>query len=585
MMLSKKYNGGTMQHYVCPKCGNVMDVLSTYASGYNRKTILEPALKPLGDLKTQVRLQEAEGKWIEGYIDQLMGFDTSKVGESYNVFMDSVFEKTGLTNLVGKNHYAGALGTQRMVSAAATMGLNPGTAIRNGTQMVNTIAEIGPRYSTIGAVDGIRMLLTKSGREELQRVGIMDGGVSQNYFDAITKSGIRGRATKAKDASVKGLMFMIRSTDVSLRAQAYAGAKALARSKGMVGEAAENFAIRKAIDTQFITSRVDMPLAFNGQGVRSLTQLATFSGKQAGFLKRTLVGPDGLIKNKDGTYSLNPKKAGNILAAIVTATAMTEALKPVIGMKETEWIPFYDQIAPIYGAVTGQEVNTGDGIYRSPLVTLLAGDGRQKTGLIQALQGEDTNDDGTSTMGEGFEKFFKDNWSQLIPAGTQIKKTTEGLQTTSTGVSKNAQGNIRFSQGTTQEDKVTAGLFGQYATAEGRQWVKDGFPTLTEKQTATVNGNPQERQQYIDYFQTVQKAEGRTKAYEAVKAELLKGNLAGAKREAAEFNDKLTETMKSYWAKHDTLPEELQKEMLSKYINVEKTAKNQDIQIEDTQND
>lgn len=553
---------------------DVMNVLTSYASSYNRKVYLEPALKPLDDLKMQKELSVAEAKWVDGYIEQLKGFDKSMVGDAYNSFMDGVFEKVGKTDLVGKDHYTSTLGTQRMVSAVATMGLNPGTAIRNMTQMVNTVADIGPRYSTIGAVDGLRMLTSKAGREELQRVGIMEGGVSQNYFDAITKPGIRGNVSRSRDTAVKGMMMMIRATDISLRAQAYAGAKALATAKGLTGEAAENFAVRKVVDTQFITSRVDMPLAFNGQGVRSLSQLATFSGKQAGFLKRT--GVNMIKDSKTGHYRMDPKAMGSVMSAVIVGAVATEQLKELLGFRETEWIPFYDQIAPFAGAITGQEVEGGDSLYRSPLVRLLAGDGKSKIGLIQALQGQDTNDDDSKTIGEGFGKFMEDNWSQIIPAGTQIKKTQEGYETTSTGESVNSGGKIRYLQDMDADSQLKASLFGQYATEAGQNWIKSGFPTLSESQTATVDGlkSRAEKEQYVDFYQTKKAANGRQKAYDAAKEAAASGNQERALEIADEYNAKLDEAMSKYYENHEELPQELQDELDKAYISVSKIEDN-----------
>lgn len=541
---------------------DIMDVLTRYTQGYNNKVHLEPALKPLSDLKTQVRLQNAEAKWIDGYIDQLKGFDKSNAADSYNQFMDGVFEKMGLEAKVGQNHYAQTLGTQRMVSAIATMGLNPGTAIRNMTQMVNTVADIGPKYSTVGMVDGLRMLKSKAGRMELQKAGILEGGVSQNYFDAITKPGVRGRAKKGVDGAVKGMMSLIHGTDVMLRAQAYAGAKAQAIAKGMTGEAAENYAIRKVIDTQFITSRVDMPLAFNGQGVRSLTQLATFSGKQAGFLKRMGVK---MVKGADG-QGFNIKDTGQVLAGVASAWAAVELLKPVLGMRETEFIPFYDQIAPFAGAITGNEnIQGGDSLYRSPLVRLLAGDGKSKTGLIQALQEGDIG------------KFWEDNWSQIVPGGTQLKKTTEGIGTTTTGESRNASGKLRYLQDMDIDSQLKASLFGQYVTEAGQNWISEGFPTLSESQTAKVDQQVSRdaKEQYVDFYKARKKAKGRQEAYDEVKAAAKSGDYNRAARVAKEYNDKVTNSMKEYWANHQEMPEELRDEMLSNlYINVNRVVKN-----------
>ncbi len=553
---------------------DLMAVLIQYTSGYNRKTILEPALKPLADLPTQVRLAEAEGKWLDGYIDQLMGFDKSNLGQSYNAFMDGVLDKVGLKSQVGKNHYSSHLGGQRMVSAVATMGLNPGTAIRNVTQMINTVADIGPRYSTIGTIDGLRAL--RAGPKsvewaELQRVGIMEGGVVQNYFDAITNPGVRGRLSKGRDNAVKGMMSMIHSTDVMLRTQAYYGAKALALKKGLTGKAAEDFAARKVVDTQFITSRVDMPLAFNGQGVRSLTQLATFSGKQAGFLKREI--GNVFVKGKDGRYTIDPKHAGNIIAAVGTAWATAELLKPVMGFRETEFIPFYDQIAPMFAAITGEEVEGGDSLYRSPLVRLLAGDGKSKQGLIQSIQSGD------------MQGFWDDNWSQIIPAGTQIKKTTEGLETTLSGESRNSSGKIRYLQDMDPSSVGQATIFGQYSTEAGREWIKNGFPTLSDKQTQKVDlaADRKAKEQLTDFYQASKNIDfknsegkkGHTNAIDDIKNAILQGNVNKAQRIANEYNEAVSKAMQTYYSKQDEMPQELQDIVNNRmYINVQKVMSN-----------
>ena len=65
-------------------------------------------------------------------------------------------------------------------------------------------------------------------------------------------------------------------------------------------------------------------------------------------------------RGADGKLRLNAKATGNIVAAAAVATLLTETLKPIMGMRETEWIPFYDQVAPYIGALTGKEVKGGE---------------------------------------------------------------------------------------------------------------------------------------------------------------------------------------------------------------------------------
>jgi len=552
---------------------DIVEVMAAYSRGYNRKTILEPALKPLEDIKMQVDASKAVGDWVDNYIENLKGItEPSGAEKFFNGAVDAALGKMGKTT--GGNHYRQTLGTQRMISAVATMGINPGTAIRNMTQVVNTVAGIGVKHSTRGAIRAARAFQAGADSPEWKEMiasGVFDGGISR-HFQVDLDSAI-GRMSKAKNIGEKGanfMMGMIRGTDVSLRAQAYWGAKELgleeALEKGLKGTKAEkyakDFAIKKVADTQFITSAADMPVKLNGAGVRSLTQLATFSLKQAEMLAELGVKT---VKRPDGTYGINAKQAGNLLAAGTTAALLTEALKPVIGFNEKEWIPFYDQIA----SIVDPNSTAGESLYRSPLVSLIAGNGKGKIGLLDAVK--------TGNMGE----FLEDNWTQIIPGGTQIKKTVEGIQTTTSGVSKNPEGKVRYLQDMGIDDQLKASLFGQYSTEAGRQWIKDGFPTLTESEMRlgskegsgdiTFEELPRETQkEFYDYYAATKKVTGRNDTLDKIKEAVRDGNLKKAQRIGEEYNNKATEAMQGYFQKHKNLPPELQDEMTSKlFIDVQ----------------
>ena len=545
---------------------DVMEVLTSYASGLNEKLAIEPALKKLDDVSIQLKLAKDEVKnatqyadFLDNYIKQVKGQNKSNTEVAVNQMVNWLVQKFGGTP---KNYYAQALGTQRMISAAATMGFSVSTAIRQSSQLVNSIAGIGAKWSAIGLVDGIRMLSTKAGRAELQKSGIFGGGLVSSELRALAGSGTKGRISKAGSAGANALLAMTTSADIFFRAGAYAGAKAKAKSLGLTGEEAINYAIRKTTDTQFVTSKLDMPLAFNGQGIRSLTQLATFTGKQAGFMARTAKGM--VERGADGKLRLNVKATGNIIAAAATAAILTETLKPIMGMRETEWIPFYDQVAPYIGALTGQEVEGGDGIYRSPLVQLLFGDGKNKTGLMQALQGK------------GFDKFWEDNWSGVVPAGTQAKKSLEGYQATTTGESRNSKGKLRYLQDMDQNSVINATIFGQYTTEAGRRWVKEGFPTLSDSRAEKVDKQKTRelKEKYYDFYSASDKVKGRKDAYEEVKNAAIMGDENRAQRVAKEYNDKVHDALSAYYLKHEELPSKLKKELSQRiFINASRAGK------------
>jgi hypothetical protein len=552
---------------------DIVEVMAAYARGYNRKTLLEPAIKPLEDIKMQTEASKAVGDWVDGYIENLKGItEPSGAEKAFNGIVDAALGKAGKTT--GGNHYRQTLGAQRMISAVATMGLNPGTAIRNMTQVVNTVAGIGAKNATRGAIQATRAFAAGKNSPEWKEMiasGIFDGGISRHF--QVDLDSELGRLNKAQNIGEKGanfMMGMIRGTDVSLRAQAYWGAKNAgieeAIAKGLKGEAAEkfakDFAIKKVADTQFITSAADIPVKLNGAGVRSLTQLATFSIKQA-----EMLGELGIktFKRPDGTIGINYKQAGNLLAAGVTAALFTEALKPVIGFNEKEWIPFYDQVA----GIVDPNSTAGESLYRSPLVSLIAGNGKGKIGLLDGIK--------SGKMDE----FLNDNWSQIVPAGTQIKKTVEGLQTTTEGISKNPKGKVRFLQDMGIDNQLKASLFGQYSTDAGRQWIKDGFPTLTDSEMRlgskegsgdiTFEELPRETQkEFYDYYAQTKKVTGKNDALDKIKEAVRDGNIKKAQRLGDEYNSKATEAMKGYFAKHKELPPELQDEMTSKlFIDVQ----------------
>lgn len=541
----------------------IIDVLSAYTQGINKKIHLEPVLKPLDDLKVQDKVTDFEADWINKYIEQLKGTTKrSGIEQSFDTVVDGFLGKIGKTS--GGNHYRSMLGGQRMMAAVATMGLNPGTALRNLTQVVNTVAGIGPKWSAVGMVHGTRAL--KAGKnspefKEMAEAGVFSGGVSKNYnadLDEFSNKipGLKG----VSNGIANKMMIMVSSTDAIMRAQAYWGAKAKGLSMKMDDDAAKAFAREKVIDTQFVTSKVDMPTSLNGPGMRSLTQLATFSAKQAEFMANLGVK---LVKGKDGKYTMGRgEQMLGLLSAAATAGAATAALEPLIGFNSEEFIPFYPQIAPF---IPGADKEVSDALYRSPLVTLLAGDGKSKMGLVEAIQ--------SGNPGE----WMKDQWSSIVPAGTQIKKSTEGFSTTNSGESRNAEGNIRYLQDDDTYNKLQASIFGQYSTPAGKNWIKEGFPTLSESQTGKVDEQTSRdmKKAYADFYTARKKASGRQDAYDAVKEAAKIGDTNTASRLAKEFNDKVNESMKSYWKQHDELPEDLRKELLSDlYINVNKVQKN-----------
>lgn len=525
---------------------DVWNVLSTYFDGINRAKNIEPSLRKIESVSTQLKLASAEHKnfeayagFLDNYINQIKGKNQSNIEKAF----DSQF---------GHNAFKKSTGAIRAVNAMATLGLSPLTALRQMTQEIATVGNLNPKWAGVGIVNGARMLASKEGRKELKLSGVLDEGTGLKDLKGLTQS----KAGKAFDKVSDGLMSMVSTMDNIMRAQAYAGAKAKglklngakwerwANEAGLTGQAAQDFVQKKAmeygtkatVDTQFITSKVDAPAAFNGPGMRTLTQLATFDGKQAGFLIRMGLKPIKDVKN--GNYRLAANDMGKLVAMGATAWGVQATLGQFIGMKETDHIPFYDQIQAwtnIEGKdEKGFERDKNNKFRRSPAMTLLFGDGAKNPGLLGALAKKD--------KGEGVKEFWDKNWQLIIPAGTQAKRTTEGIKSVEEGVVNNDKGNTRFVQNQDQGNALKAAILGKYTTENGQKWLKEGsFSAVKESQQQKIESldSSKAREQAVEYFQRTNKIPSRKEAYDNAKQALQEGNRNRAQSIINEYNSKV----------------------------------------------
>ena len=525
---------------------DVWKVLGTYFDGINRAKNIEPSLRKIESVSTQLKLASAEHKnfeayagFLDNYINQIKGKNQSNIEKAF----DAQF---------GHNAFKKSTGAIRAVNAMATLGLSPLTALRQMTQEIATVGNLNPKWAGVGMVNGARMLASKEGRKELKLSGVLDEGTGLKDLKGLTQS----KAGKAFDKVSDGLMYMVSTMDNIMRAQAYAGAKAKglklngakwerwANEAGLTGQAAQDFVQKKAmeygtkatVDTQFITSKVDAPAAFNGPGMRTLTQLATFDGKQAGFLIRMGLKPIKDVKN--GNYRLAANDMGKLVAMGATAWGVQATLGQFIGMKETDHIPFYDQIQAwtnIEGKdEKGFERDQKNKFRRSPAMTLLFGDGAKNPGLLGALAKKD--------KGEGVKEFWDKNWQLIVPAGTQAKRTTEGLKSVEEGVVKNDKGNTRFIQNQDQGNALKAAILGKYTTENGQKWLKEGsFSALKDTQQQKIESleSSKAREQATEYFQRTNKIPSRKEAYDNAKQALQEGNRNRAQSIINEYNSKV----------------------------------------------
>lgn len=540
-------------------------ILMTYGNAMHKKMYLEPVLKEIEAVAGSDKVTRSEAEWVMRY---LASAQNKKVGHFEKAVNDSI---DGVMEIFGKegsgNYYRRVLGAQRMISAGATMGLNLSTAIRNTTQIINTVEAVGAGRTLKGMTDFHKTLIEARRFEkengtvhpmlkELSDARVFNGGLSKAHLD---ENPTRMAALTNK------LLFMVSATDTELRGITYMAARGkglkMAGKEGLKGEAAEEFAKKyarkKVIDTQFDTSSIDMPPALNGPLAKSLTQLASFSAKQAEYLASVGIK---MIKGKDGQYKIGRgEQLVHLAGASMTLAAFSEVYGSMMGYEPTEMIPFYSNIQALFN----DKGSNADALYRSPLVNLLAGDGKSRKGLLEVRSVAD------------LEQWAMTQYQNYIPAGSQIKKTTEGLATTSSGESRTASGKLRFLQNTDDDSKIRSAAFGQYVTENAREWIKSEFPTLSEKQTEKVDKavTREDKIRIADFYTTMKKAPKRTTAYGSVKSALMEGNLTKARNLADEYNSNIDTLMANYYAVHGQLDEELADELRKKYINTDSIQK------------
>ena len=136
-------------------------------------------------------------------------------------------------------------------------------------------------------------------------------------------------------------------------------------------------------------------------------------------------------------------------------------------------------------------------------------------------------------------KFAKDTaFPLLFPAGTQIKKTVQGVQTANEGASKTDKGNVRFvvPKG---ENLLRSGMFGQYSSPEAKKYFDNNGKPLSDKQSQEVlsKDTDAERKKYYDFAQSTQGVKsGSDNTSKSVTKLVKDGQQSKAIRKANEWN-------------------------------------------------
>lgn len=438
-IISDKIPGQVYDPFLLKRLGkfgyktDTWEALDAYVKRATRKVHLDPVLEKIRD-KTGSSLdvspmEESQFEYVKKYIDNI-NMRPTKFDKSIDNLVKSL-----VGYRFGQRPVNAILRPLRQLTYRGTLGLNLGSALRNISQGVNSYAILGEKYTALGYIN----LFKKGAGEELLREGVLNAGFIQDRGLSATK--------KLVEKLDKTLFYFFDRAEKLNRGSVYFGAKAKALSKGLSEEQAIQYAKDIVRKTQFSFDTVDTPVGLASDFTKTLAQLQTYTIKQSEFLYEL-----AKTKNYQG-----------LLRYAIGGLAFVYTIGKAFGMEPKE-------LLPIFRFDTPASLKTPTEITKALL------DSPDKYGKDRDLK-QKLKDIGRSA-------------TTLFPAGSQIKKTYEGLTAVNEGGSFTKNGKIQFKQGESLPEKAQSILFGKYASQNAKDYFDD--ISVAEKEYARLKTLPKE---------------------------------------------------------------------------------------------
>lgn len=470
-----------------------------YAKRATRKVHLDPALAQIN--KAAEGLEEKTFNYVRRYIQEvnLRPVET-------DVLVDNLIKST-LKN-VGMDPYTfGArptnvlLRSQRRMIYRGLIGGNVGSAVRNLTQGVNTFAELGTRYTTIGYTNLLKELFAGRATQELQQHSVLGTDISQQ--DRVISAG-----KKLSQAADDVLFSAFNLAETINRGSAYYGAKAkymdlvskarrqhnvkineqmivqqpslsddefyellsankpnMKKLAGLNNEQTMEYVVEKAKEivrkTQFQFGPLDAPLIMRGDLAKSALQLQGFTMKQAEFLANKI---------------LVDKDVGFILRYTAASLAVLATVGKVLGFEGKDFLPgvrFLEDgsIPPMFQLPVG----VAKAIFNVPDKY-----GRRSEDNVLSRIVNSTDVQRGAMM--------------YVPGGAQMQKSIAGIGSFISGEKRSASGKSQtFPIEQNLENLVRAFTYGPYGTREGRDYIQEEIkgPGLLDRITGATKSTKQ----------------------------------------------------------------------------------------------
>lgn len=420
--------------------------LDAYTKRATRKVNMDPALAQIKEVSTRL----TESSQLD-YLNKYLGAVNMRPNELDTLIDNNI--KSFFGYKFGVRPTASITRNIRMMISRAKIGGSITSFAKNLTQGVNTFSDLGAIYTTRGYID-----IVKFGAKELEENGVL----AQPFIEDRTYSAIKTWAERFD----KVLFFNMNASELINRGSAYYGAKAKFLNgkitpkeyrEGLGKDSPDNYkpTMEDAVaygkflagKTQFQFGALDTPVFLNSDIAKTFAQFQTFGLKQAEFIGH-------MANNKDWA---------KLIRYIVGSTLLFSTIGSAFGMK---WDDSFKTMR--WGM--------------PPAIQFFAD--LYNSGVMGVDKyGRKLNTD------ERLKATGKNIFTNVVPAGAQIKRTVEGLSTVNAGKSRSESGTFQYKVKQTPANYTSSALFGKFNIPESKAYYQKQDDKLKGKKNTTSNSN------------------------------------------------------------------------------------------------
>lgn len=449
-LINKKIPGSVYNPFLLQRTGqegylkDTWAALDAYVKRATRKVHMDPAL---------AELKAASDKMTDvsqlNYINKYIGGINLRPTELDTLIDNHIKEKVGYMFGARPTKYLTSL--IRKTISRAKIGGSITSFAKNLTQGANTLAELGTWYTSKGYKD-----LVMFGAKELHENGVL----IESFIEDRTYSAVKKIAEKVDNVLFKNMT----ASELVNRGAAYYGAKAkfldgkitpkefraqLGRDmpSGYVPNMEDAIQYGKAVSakTQFLFGPLDTPLALSSDISRTGFQFQTFGLKQSEFLLNYL----------------GEKEYAKLIRYLLSSSLIFAYIGGAFGMKWDEsYKTFRFGMPPAF-------------IFAKDLWDAITG-AKDKYGNIPSVE------DRVSKVGSSI-------FTNIVPAGSQIKRTFEGIRDVYKGAVRTDSGTLKYKVDQTPINYVRGALFGPSNLPEAQEYWRKKDEKAEAKVSRKVN--------------------------------------------------------------------------------------------------